>query len=73
MHSNFPSDLKKTTVGVESWSTTSTRCSVKILPTYYKTELPVPTQDATIDPHLAMTIEIGTTAMIMETDIDLAD
>ena len=34
--------------------------------------MPVLTQDATIDPHLAMTIEIGTIAMTIKTDIDLA-
>ena len=37
------------------------------------TEIPVLTQDVVIDPHLTMTIEIGTIAMIIETDIDLAD
>ena len=36
------------------------------------TEIPVPTQDTTIDPCLAMTIEIDTIAMIIKTDIDLA-
>ena len=35
-------------------------------------EIPIPTQDAAIDPYLAMTIEIGTIAMIIKTDIDLA-
>ena len=33
-------------------------------------EIPVLTQDTATDPHLAMTIEIGTMAMIIETDID---
>ena len=36
------------------------------------TEIPILTQDATIDPHLTMTIKIGTIIMIIETDIDLA-
>ena len=36
------------------------------------TEIPVLTQDAAIDPHLAMTIEIGTIAMTIKTHIDLA-
>ena len=37
------------------------------------TEIPVLTQDAVIDPHVTMTIEIDTIIMIIETDIDLAD
>ena len=36
------------------------------------TEITVPTQDDAIDPHLAITIEIGTITMIIETDIGLA-
>ena len=34
-------------------------------------EIPIPAQDIKIDLHLAMTIETGTLAMIIETDIDL--
>ena len=34
-------------------------------------EIPILTQDATIDPPLAMTIETGTLAMTVEMDIDL--
>ena len=36
------------------------------------TEITVLTQDDTIDPHLVITIEIGTIMMINETDIGLA-
>ena len=36
------------------------------------TEIPVPTQDNAIDPHLTITIEIGTIIMIIGTDIGLA-
>ena len=36
------------------------------------TEITVPTQDNMIDPHLAITIEIGTITMIIGTDIGLA-
>ena len=35
------------------------------------TEIPVPTQDTTIDPHLTIAIGIGIIAMIIKTDIDL--
>ena len=35
------------------------------------TEIPILTQDAVIDPHLAMTIETGTLTMTIKTDIDL--
>ena len=35
-------------------------------------EIAIITQDTAIDPHLAITIKIGTIAMIIKTDIDLA-
>ena len=36
------------------------------------TEIPVLKQDAVIDPHLTITIMIGTITVIIETDIHLA-